>query len=157
MENRNQLLEDYLGGIDAVRQALSQCPVDIWRQRPDNGSWSVADIIFHLTDSEAVGYMRLRKAIAENGSTISTYDQDIWANELPYENMDLNEAFDLFARLRTMSYHLLKSTPEMIWTTHTVVHPEHGSITLDDLLKIYTRHLFVHAGQLERVRKKLAS
>jgi DinB superfamily len=157
MQDRNQLLEDYLGGIEAVKKVLADCPEGIRHIRPEPGSWGIFDIIFHLADSEAVGYMRLRKAIAENGSTISTYDQDIWADELPYEKMDLNVAFDLFARLRTMSYHLLKSTPEMIWTTHTVVHPEHGSITLDDLLKIYTRHPFVHARQIERVRKKLAS
>jgi hypothetical protein len=148
--DRKEAMNLLAQGTDLIKAALSKVPAEAMDFKPAPHKWSVHEVIVHLADSEANAYVRLRKIIAENGSSITVYDQDIWAQELQYASSDLDAALNLFSALRQASVDLLRRTPEIVWATHAVNHPEKGSYTLDDWLRTYSNHIPGHVKQIER-------
>lgn len=133
-----------------IWDTVMQLPREMWSYKASARRWSVQEIIVHIVDSEANGYIRYRKAIAESGKPIAVYDQEAWARNLKYDDQNAEKLLELFKWLRTVSYELLTSLPESAWT-QTVIHPERGEITLDDLLTINTEHLAKHIAQIQRL------
>lgn len=121
---------------------------------PAPGEWSIHMIIVHLADSETVGYWRLRKTIAEPGSTLPVYDEATWAERLSYQTQDRELALTLFANLRASSTALLRSLPHEAWEW-TGEHPERGTISLYDIFQIYLEHAQIHLQQIEQVKHYL--
>ncbi len=121
---------------------------------PAPGEWSIQMIAVHLADSETVGYWRLRKTIAEPGSTLPVYDEARWAERLSYQTQDREQALTLFANLRASSTALLRSLPDEAWEL-TGTHPERGTISLYDIFQIYLEHGQIHLQQIEQITQYL--
>lgn len=151
MDDRNQLLDQFSRGPELLKESLGRFPKEMWTWKPAPERWSIHQIIVHLADSEANAYTRCRKLIAENGTEITTYNQDVWAEELMYHDQGTDEAIALLTALRRSTTALLKLVPEHVWATHAIVHPEHGSYTLNDWLRIYASHVPNHIRQMEGV------
>ena len=116
---------------------------------PAEGEWSIHEILVHLADSELVGSWRIRRAIAEPGTTIQAYDEATWAQAMNYKNHDMSAALQLFSALRTSNTLLLRSLPDEVWE-HTVVHSDDGGMSLYDVFMTYIRHIDTHIEQIER-------
>ena len=117
---------------------------------PAKDEWSIHEILVHLADSELVGSWRIRKAIAEPGTTIQAYNEAIWAQAMNYNNQDSSAAIQLFSALRASNTLLLRSLPNEVWE-HTVVHSEEGTMSLYDVFVTYIRHIDTHIQQIERL------
>lgn len=141
----------YEQGAQIIRNALKQYPVAMRTYKPSENAWSIHEVIIHLADSEVSSYMRLRKIIAENGSSLADHDADTWAREIPYHEQSVEDALQLIETIRAMNARLMRTTDEHIWATHAVVHPTRGSITLEDWLQLYINHVKAHLNQMERI------
>jgi hypothetical protein len=128
---------------------LQEIPRDAWTFRPAPGRWTIHEIVIHLAEAEAHGFVRGRAAIAEPGCRIAAYDQDRWAAELGYLHQDPAEALELFRLLRQLTGGLLRRLPDEGWG-RTLEHPERGTMTLDDWLVLYDEHPQIHIRQIER-------
>ncbi len=148
-ETRQQKLASYSQAYDQLMEALSGFPREMWTFRPADG-WSIHEIVVHISDGEANGYIRLRKFLAEPGDTIGRYDQPTWANKLRYQEQNADEALEVFKHLRRSNYNLIKSASEEAWA-NTVQHPAHGTVTLDWFLETYENHVPTHIRQMEDV------
>lgn len=148
-EERSKKLESYADAPDGLRKALERIPREAWTYRPAPDRWTIHEIVMHIADSEANGYVRCRRLIAEPGTQIMAYDQDAWARALCYHDQDIGDALELILWLRRTTYQLLRMVPEEVWTNR-VDHPEVGSITLDDWLETYERHIPIHIDQIHR-------
>ena len=51
---------------------------------------------------------------------------------------------------RGNSYKLIKKLPESVWG-NTVQHSDSGTMTMDDWLDMYDRHVPEHVAQMERI------
>jgi hypothetical protein len=100
-----------------------------------------------LADQEANLYVRLRRAIAESGSSVSPYDQDQWGQKLDYLSADFKEALEILKLMRRSNTVLLKRLPAAVWK-RTVNHPERGLLTVDSLVGMNIWHLEHHLGQM---------
>ena len=149
MHERKDLIASYGKAYEMLTAALWQYPTDMWQWRPGPGKWSIHEIILHLADAEAQGYIRFRTLIAEPGSAVSAFDQNAWASALDYAHRNTDDALDLFRILRRTTYDLIASLPEDAWS-RTVVHPTRGAMNIDEWLAGYDRHLMAHIGQIER-------
>ncbi|OGC94729.1 MAG: hypothetical protein A2W25_16080 [candidate division Zixibacteria bacterium RBG_16_53_22] len=147
---RNQKIEVYGNAYYEISEALGHLPREMWHYKPSPNAWSIHEIIIHLADSEANGYIRFRKAISEPGKPILTYDQEGWALHLDYASQSAEDYLELFKWLRAASYSTLRKAPDMIWQ-HAVIHPERGTMTTEDLLDIYANHAGKHIAQMKRV------
>jgi uncharacterized damage-inducible protein DinB len=147
---RRQKIEAFGNAYFQLCDILRELPREMWEFKPEEDQWSVHDILIHLADSEANGYVRYRKAIAESGSSVIAYDQMAWATSLSYRTQNANDALELFRWLRATSYSIFRTLPESIWQ-NTVNHPEHGTMTLEQMIDLYVVHVEKHIGQMRRV------
>lgn len=146
----NKLLEQYKSGYNDLQNALREYPFEMWDFKPTADKWNIKEILIHITDSEINGYIRFRKTIAENGSEITAYDQDAWAEKLHYSSGSVDTNLELFRLLRVLNYSLLISLPEDTWNKY-ILHPERGKVILKEHLIIYTEHIQVHINQMKKI------
>ncbi len=117
--------------------------------RSDSEGWTPRQVIHHLADSEAQSYARLRRLIAEPGTTIQGYDEGKWADNptLGYTDLDVSTAIEVFAAVRKSSYQLiLRLTEEQLQNSGT--HTESGEYSVKKWLETYTNHPKDHAAQI---------
>jgi hypothetical protein len=149
---RAELLMSYAQGPRLLQEALERYPAEALEFTPGPGRWSLRTIVFHLAESEVHGYLRARTIIAEPGSPVVAYDQDLWARSFDEGGQPVEEAVTLFRLLREMLARQLRSLPEEAWA-RTMLHPERGAVTLERWLELYEGHLTAHLGQMERTWK----
>jgi hypothetical protein len=121
------------------------------------GKWTIGEIICHVVDSETVGWLRMRKALAEPGAALPGYDQDRFAAGVGYADFDpalVRDTLDLFGRLRSISSRLLRRATPDSWQ-RAGVHPEWGELTLRQLLELYADHGERHLEQVLDRRHRL--
>jgi hypothetical protein len=102
-----------------------------------------------MADSEAQSYARLRRLIAEPGSTIQGYDEGKWAENktLGYATDDVQTSIAVIKAVRQSSYELLKRIDES-QLSNAGIHTESGNYTVKDWLKSYLNHPVDHANQI---------
>lgn len=148
--DRREMIESYGHTVDRLEGALRGFPREMWTYRPDEQDWTIHEILIHLADSEANGYLRCRRLIAEPGSDILGYDEAEWARRLNYHAQNPDDALALFRLMRRMTYELIRDLPESAWA-NTVVHSDTGRMSFDEWLEIYERHVPVHIAQMRAV------
>lgn len=117
-----------------------------------DGGWTCRQVVHHVADSHMNGFMRFRWVASENHPTIKTYNQDDWA-KFPDLKLPLEPSLQLLDALHTRWTTFLTSLPESAWS-RTATHPEHGEVTMDDLLDIYSEHGHNHAKQITDLRER---
>ena len=147
--DRTKKLELYGNAHTFLVEALKRFPRAMWHYAPSADDWSIHQIVIHIADSEVNSYIRCRRAIAEPGSDVYSYDEMQWAVALDYHGQSTEDAVELFRWLRKMSHTLVTAQPENVWS-NTIRHPN-GTMTLGDWLDVYTRHVPDHIEQMERV------
>ena len=146
--SRKRVLESFGAAPGQLDTTLKAIDLKIWLWVPAPKEWSISQIVFHITDSEANYYVRLRKAVAESGGKVVGFDQNLWTESLAFPGRSTDEALQLFRLLRTSSYHLLVQLPEAAWA-NTVQHSERGKLTLENLLAVAENHITEHLKQIE--------
>ncbi len=113
--------------------------------------WSSRQVIHHCADSEAQSYARLRRLIAEPGSSIQGYDEGAWAKNatLGYTDMPVEVSIQVFKAVRAGSLAIIKRlVPEQL--KNSGIHTESGEFTVERWLEVYTRHAIEHADQITK-------
>src|ERR1700684_4651897 len=146
---RRQQLESFGRAPALLSVALRQFPKKMWLHKPSADRWSIHEIILHLPDSEASAYVRCRRFIAEPGSPVLKFDGARWAGTLGYFHQSTREALEIIRRLRKMTYQLLVSVPEPVWS-HTVEYPKEGRISLDLWIERQERHIPHNMDQMRQ-------
>ena len=146
-EDRQKKIESFGAAYKRVVKTLRMLPKEMWSYKPSPSEWSVHEIVIHMADAEANGYVRFRRFVAEPGSKVMAYDQDRWAKKLDYKSQDMEESLQLFKYLRSTTYSVLKKLPDEVWS-NTVEHSENGIMTLEDWLETYDNHAIAHIAQM---------
>ena len=146
--NIEQIVKDYEVATQKFLDAVANFPMDDL-DKPKNDGWNARQVIHHLADSESQSCARLRRLIAEPGTTIQGYDENKWATSatLGYKELPIEASLALFKASRESSLQLIKRlTPELL--KNAGVHTESGEYTVQKWLDTYTRHPQEHAEQL---------
>jgi hypothetical protein len=112
------------------------------------GKWNVKEILCHIADSETVLYDRVRRIIAEPKQVIWVYDQDLWRDNLDYQNFPLSIQKNIFETIRNAIIYLAGK----YYTSHAdkeFVHSETGIRTLKDEFDKVCSHCEHHLQQIE--------
>ncbi len=119
--------------------------------KSDSEGWTPRQVIHHIADSEAQSYARLRRLIAEPGTTIQGYDEGKWAENatLAYSTGEVESALAIFKAVRQSSYELLARLSED-QLNNEGTHTESGSYTVRDWLNSYINHPIDHANQIRK-------
>jgi len=146
---RQEAFDLFASGPDRLEAALAGLPREMWQFKPTPLAWSVHEMIIHMPDSEASGYVRCRKIIAQNGVDVDFYDQDLWATGLKYHDLSTETALTLFRAMRALTVDVLQHVDESAWGNY-VMHLEDGKMTLAVWLERYAVHVDMHIGQMKR-------
>ena len=149
---RQAKIDSYGKAYNLLIEALERFPREMWQYRPAEDQWSIHEIVVHIADSEANSYVRCRRFLAEPGETLMAYDEMRWGRELDYLDQNPEDALALFRWLRKLSYDLIKTVPQEVWSRECY-HPEDGMITMDDWLDTYQRHIPDHISQMESIHQ----
>ena len=69
-EDRRRKIQSFAAAYKRLSETLGELPQKMWAYKPVPSEWSVHEIIVHLADAEANGYVRFRRFIAEPGSRV---------------------------------------------------------------------------------------
>jgi DinB superfamily len=140
----------------ALGRAVAGMPAAQLPQREKPGKWSIAHVLQHLADSEVVWSWRMRLILAQDRPMIIGYDQDQWADNLHYGEVDPFESLDTFSVLRRGNLRLLeRASPEDL--KRVGIHAERGEESVEHLRRLYAGHDLMHLQQIARVRRAVSA
>jgi hypothetical protein len=147
---RRRLLESFGSGPAMLAAALRRFPRRMWVYRPSANCPSIHETIWQLADSEVVEYVECRRLIAKLDSLAFGVDPSGWCSSLGYFYQDIKEAMGIIRLFRRVTYHLLKTLPEISWTNRVAL-PVHGDLSLDEWLEIRESCFPEHIERMERI------
>ena len=151
--NTDELLNRYQHGYQKLCDLLKEIPDEAIYYRPDDKSWSIIEVIVHLGDAEAYGFVRSKKIIAECGGKVAEYHRQIWADNLFYYDMNYRDALEMIRILRKNLFDVLKRIKPEAWHQY-IYHPESGKITLIDWIQLNVDHIDIHLNQIKCIYNK---
>jgi uncharacterized damage-inducible protein DinB len=141
-EEQLSMLEKEVAGLD-----------DAILRRPEKpGKWSILQVIQHLADTELVYRYRMRLVLAQPGAEILGIDQDLWANELKYNEMELAEALEQIRVLRKANLKMLRSLSDEQMDRYGL-HNERGPESVRKMLQMIAGHDLLHRNQIKRIKR----
>ena len=146
--------------LSEIRQVLAQTPASLdalVRPLPDTlldategpGSWSPRQVVAHVAWAEIDDWMpRVRRVMS--GGAFTPFDRE--AGFVRYAGWPIGQLLDEFRSRRASSLAELDALalqPASLQLRG--VHPEFGSVTLEQLLATWMTHDFAHVTQIARV------
>ena len=120
------------------------------RWRPDDGAWSILEIVRHLVDEEQDDFRtRVEHTLRDPEAAWPPIDPEGWAAERRYNDDDLDEAVRTFRARRTESVRWLRALDDPDWSrTHT--HPKFPPLRAGDVLVSWVAHDALHLRQIAK-------
>src|SRR5712691_12205853 len=151
---RNKFIDDIElapSRLRAAVQGLSQEQLDT-PYRP--GGWTVRQVVHHVPDSHLNSYVRFKLALTEDEPTIKPYDEALWAKLNDSQETPIEVSLTLLEALHKRWVILLRAMrPEDF--ARRLVHPERGTMTLDDVLTTYSWHGQHHVAHITALRDRM--
>ena len=148
------LIQQYLGGIEELQQAIAGMSPSQLAAAPVPGTWSTQQVICHLADFEPVYADRMKRVIAEDQPLLLSGDPDLFAASLAYQERDVQEELAVIAAVRRQMARILFTLPEAAFQ-RTGQHTTDGPISLETLLTRITGHLPHHVKFIREKRTAL--
>jgi hypothetical protein len=147
------IIEEFARGAGVPAEAIKGLTAEDFRATPVPGTWSIGQIVLHLMDSDLIATDRMKRIIAENNPALIGYDQDAFARQLFYNDLDPHKAADVFQKNRELMAEILHRLPDAAFV-RVGTHNERGKVTLAEMVDIYVRHL-EHHMKFMRHKKQL--
>lgn len=145
-------IEHLLAAPAALRALTAAAPPASLRFREEPSAWTIVEVASHMADGEITDWMpRVEIALSDRSDrTFAPYDRR--GGFTRYKGWRLGELLDEFDRLRRANVERLlsfKLRPESL--NRTAVHPELGTVTLEQLLACWVTHDCAHFAQISRI------
>src|SRR3954465_8630857 len=85
------LIDNYLAGVDLLRQAVAGMSREQLVARPVPGKWSTLEVVCHLADFDPILADRMKRVIALDRPQLLGADEKRFAAALAYDKRDLEE------------------------------------------------------------------
>jgi hypothetical protein len=136
-----------------IAEAIAGASREQLTKRPAAGKWAVNEIIAHLAEDEITAYWRYRQIIEHNAGSLSSFDQDRWAQWGDYPSWDAHEGLAFFRMLREKNLQFLSRLTEAEWQSFAV-HAERGRMTVEVLARQMAGHDVNHVLQIRKLLGK---
>ncbi len=143
MSQAADVIDRYELGGRVLVAAIDGVPPETGRERVGPGTWSIAEVVAHMLDSDLVGTDRMKRVIAQENPTLQAYDETAWVARLGSIAMPMDEAAALFAANRRWMARVLRNCTEADFA-RVGQHTEEGPKSLAKLVSVYVHHLDHH-------------
>jgi hypothetical protein len=118
------------------------------------GGWTVRQVIHHMFDSHANGYIRFRVALTEIDPLIKPYDEAKWAELPDAKTGPVEVSLALVDGMHRRWVALLETMSEADFA-RAYMHPERGRLRLDVALAMYAWHSLHHEAHITGLRQRM--
>ncbi len=137
-------------------RAMMQEAAQDKRTRPAPNEWSVLELLGHVADAELVVSSRYRWALAQNGTSVGGYDQDLWVQNLRHNDKEPEELLEAFTALRTANLTLWRrASPDD--RARLVMHSERGPESYELMFRMLAGHDRFHLNQMRETLRQVRS
>jgi hypothetical protein len=145
-----------IAAIAALPAALRAAVAGLSDQQIDTpyrpGGWTVRQLVHHIADSHANGYIRLKLGLTEPNPTIKPYAEQHWA-ELPDSKLPIELSLRMVDSTHERWATILRSLKESDFA-RTYQHPERGSMTIEFAAADYAWHGKHHVAHITELRTR---
>lgn len=152
---KSQVLKTYLQAAEPLLNPIAKLDDKALDFRPAIAdAWTIREHLVHFFHADMFCYTRIGIAIAQPGTTLFAWDEDLWNTRIDPAFMDIKALIAGIRTVRGFTAALARSVPANGWDDVVAVHPKRGPMKIADLLAIYTRHATFH---IEYVNRNLAA
>lgn len=138
--------------LDELRALLDPVPEAVGNVRHPPYTWSVKEVVGHLTDGERIfGYRALRFSRGD-ATPLAKFDENDYAAAAGFDRFPLADLVEEFALVRRASLYLFRQIPEGAWARVGVA--SDNPMTVRALAYVMVGHVRHHLAIL---RQRLAS
>jgi len=142
LEQSGKVLYDLFRDVDGMEAR--------WKPAPEK--WSMLEVLVHLGDEEKEDFRRrVSLTLEDPAQDWPPIDPEGWVAERRYNERDLDEAREGFARERAASLVYLRGLETPDWERRHL-HPRIGAIRAGDLLAAWAAHDWFHVRQIANLR-----
>jgi hypothetical protein len=157
--NDNEALKAYLADIKMCPSLLEHAITNLDEAQLNTpyreGGWTPKQVVHHVADSHMNAYIRFKLGLTEDNPVIKPYEEAQWAELIDSKTIPINVSLTLLHALHQRWYELLANMNKADWA-RTVFHPEQArTLTLWELLQIYSWHSKHHAAHITRLRERM--
>lgn len=143
--------------VECTPEALARAVATLTDAQLDTpyreGGWTVRQLAHHVADSHMNAYVRFKLALTEANPTIKPYDEAAWA-ALADSALPVQPSLELLRTLHRRWVVLLRAMSDADFQ-RTLVHPEQGERTLDQMLAVYAWHGPHHVAHVTRLAERM--
>ena len=110
------------------------------------GGWTARQVVHHIADSHMNAFIRFRLTLTEDNPTVKPYNETEWA-KLVDTKEDPAVSIQILEGLHRRWHRMLEGMSESDFK-RTAVHPEHGQVSIDWFLQLYSWHGRHHIGHI---------
>lgn len=150
---RQAALDDIAAAPARLRAAvrgLTETQLDT-PYRPDG--WTVRQVVHHVPDSHLNAYIRTKLALTEDNPTIKPYDEKAWAELEDTRRAPIETSLMIMDGVHERWMYLLRAMAPSDFA-RTIVHPENGVMSVDQILTTYAWHGKHHVAHITSLRER---
>ena len=121
--------------------------------RPEG--WTVRQLIHHIADSHLNSYVRFKLAATEDRPTITTYEEQIWAELSDGKSAPVDLSLSLLSALHTRWIWFVRSLNSSQLKEFAFLHPANGAMTLEKALALYAWHSNHHLRHITALKERM--
>jgi uncharacterized damage-inducible protein DinB len=118
-----------------------------------DGGWTVRQVVHHVPDSHMNAYTRVKLALTEEQPTIKPYDEAAWAKLNDVRDTPIETSLVLLETLHSRWDTILRAMTDADFE-RTLMHPDMGVMTLDEVIAMYAWHGRHHVGHITSLRAR---
>ena len=147
-----ELIANYKTNFSKIDDSLAQ-------RRVSDDEWTMNEIVGHLIDSASNNHQRFVRLQFADNLEFPNYNNEEWLKVQNYQSMKFSELFGLFISFNKLIVNVIKSIDKNCYKNKWIVDwdKKTKSITLEDLVEHYIRHLRNHLEQLKEHSSELDS
>lgn len=122
--------------------------------KPSENSWSIREIVIHVTDAELVHVHRMKSVLSENNPILTAFPQDAWTSKLQTQSLDHQLYLSLLDAMINSFIPILTNLGENDFLrvgTHNI----EGEFTFKELFEHSIEHIQNHVEQIRKIKKEI--
>jgi len=138
-----------------VEKLLNGLSESVLNQQPQDGGWTIRNIVSHLRDAQGVLDFRVGLFIKQEHPVLESKAVFAWATNEAERPPSARDIFETYRASRAETLRQLESLPLSDWW-RTGRHQEFGTLTLRQQVSYFASHEITHFPQIELLRRQLA-
>ena len=118
-----------------------------------SGGWTIRQLVHHVADSHLNAYIRVKLGLTEDDPTVKPYDQDAWVTLADVSAVSPSVSLSLLDGIHERLLAVLRAMKPSDFR-RSIMHPENGRMTLDDIVAMYAWHGDHHVAHIRGAREK---